>query len=117
MGAYTSLTIQLFIFGIYLYSVKLKTIPWKLSLQISLAKHIVLPIIGIIIVLNFTTLNAFVASILIMELMMPLAVNNVNFAVLYNLKPSDVAATILISTLIFVFLLHFYVEIIYFYIK
>ena len=61
MVVYTSLTIQLFIFGIYLYSVKLKTIPWKLSLQISLAKHIVLPIIGIIIVLNFTTLNAFVA--------------------------------------------------------
>ena len=45
-------------------SVKLKTIPWKLSLQISLAKHIVLPIIGIIIVLNFTTLNAFVGRVI-----------------------------------------------------
>ena len=42
MGAYTSLTLQLIIFGTYLYSVKVKTIPWKLSLHISFAKHILL---------------------------------------------------------------------------
>jgi len=48
MGAYTSLTLQLIIFGTYLYSVKIKTIPWKLSLQISFVKHILLPIIGIL---------------------------------------------------------------------
>ena len=42
MGAYTSLTLQLIIFGTYLYSVKVKSIPWKLSLQISFVKHILL---------------------------------------------------------------------------
>ncbi|MCG3687917.1 AEC family transporter [Aliarcobacter butzleri] len=117
MGAYTSLTIQLFIFGVYLYNVQVKTIPWKLSLHISFAKHILLPVIGILVIVWFTDFNSFVASILIMELMMPLAVNNVNFAVLYNCKPFDVAATILISSIIFVFLLYFYIEIINYFIK
>ncbi|MFX4154706.1 AEC family transporter [Aliarcobacter butzleri] len=117
MGAYTSLTIQLFIFGVYLYNVQVKTIPWKLSLHISFAKHILLPIIGILIIVWFTDFNSFIASILIMELMMPLAVNNVNFAVLYNCKPFDVAATILISSIVFVFLLYFYIEIINYFIK
>ncbi len=112
MGAYTSLTLQLIIFGSYLYSVKIKTLPWKLSLQISFAKHILLPIVGVFIVVAFTNFNSMVASILIMELMMPLAVNNVNFSVIYNTKPTEVAATILVSSAIFVFLLHYYIEII-----
>ena len=112
MGAYTSLTLQLIIFGTYLYSVNIKTIPWKLSLQISFVKHILLPLIGILIIISFTNLNSMVASILIMELMMPLAVNNVNFSVIYNTKPTDVAATILVSSAIFVAILHFYIEII-----
>jgi predicted permease len=117
MGAYTSMVIQLLIFGMYLYSVKIKTIPWHLSLHISFVKHILLPVIGIIVVLYFTNLNSFVASILIMELMVPLAVNNVNLAALYNCKPYNVAATVLISTALFVFLLYFYVEIIEYFIK
>ena len=112
MGAYTSLTLQLIIFGTYLYSVKIKTIPWKLSLQLSFVKHILLPIIGILIIISFTNLNSMVASILVMEFMMPLAVNNVNFSVIYNTKPTDVAATILVSSAIFVAILHFYIEII-----
>ena len=72
MGAYTSMVIQLLIFGMYLFSVKIKTIPWYSSLQISFVKHILLPAIGIVIVVNFTKLNSYVASILIMELMVPL---------------------------------------------
>jgi malate permease and related proteins len=117
MGAYTSMVIQLIIFGMYLYSVKIKTIPWYSSLQISFVKHILLPVIGIIIVLNFTNLNSYVASILVMELMVPLAVNNVNLAALYNCKPFDVAASVLISTALFVFFLYFYIEIIRYFIK
>ena len=116
MGAYSALTLQLMIFGTYLYSVKLKTIPWKLSLHISFVKHILLPIIGIIVVINFTNFNPMIASIIIMELMVPLAVNNVNFSVIYNTKPTDVAATILVSSAVFVLLLHFYIEIIEYFI-
>jgi malate permease and related proteins len=117
MGAYTSMVIQLLIFGMYLFSVKIKTIPWYLSLQISFVKHILLPAIGIIIVVNFTNLNSYVASILIMELMVPLAVNNVNLAALYNCKPFNVAASVLISTALFAFFLYFNIEIIEYYIK
>jgi predicted permease len=51
MGAYTSLTLQLIIFGTYLYSVKIKTIPWKLSLQISFVKHIFYLLLVLLIVI------------------------------------------------------------------
>lgn len=116
MGSYTSMVIQLIIFGIYLSSVKVKTIPWYSSLQISFVKHIVLPIAGIIFVVNFTDLNSYVASILIMELMVPLAVNNVNLAALYHCKPYAVAASILISSALFVLLLYFNIKIIEYFI-
>ena len=91
--------------------------PWHLSLHISFVKHILLPVVGIIIIVYFTNLNSFVASILIMELMVPLAVNNVNLAALYNCKPFDVAATILISSSLFVMFLYFYIEVINYFIK
>ncbi len=117
MGAYTSMVIQLLIFGIYLSSVKIKTMPWYSSLQISFVKHILLPVVGIIVVVNFTDLNPFVAKILILELMVPLAVNNVNLAALYHCKPYDVAASVLISSALFVGLLSIYIYIIDYYIK
>ena len=117
MGAYTSMVIQLLIFGIYLSSVKIKTMPWYSSLQISFIKHILLPVVGIIVVVNFTDLNPFVAKILILELMVPLAVNNVNLAALYHCKPYNVAASVLISSALFVGLLSIYIYIIDYYIK
>ncbi len=117
MGAYTSMVIQLFIFGMYLSSVKVKVLPWYSSLHISFVKHILLPAIGIIVIVNFTNLNSYVASILIMELMVPLAVNNVNLAALYHCKPYDVAASILISSVVFVSFLYFYIQIIKYFIK
>ena len=117
MGAYTSMVIQLIIFGMYLFSVKIKTIPWKLTLNISFVKHIFLPLFGIFVVLSFTNLNSYVASILIMELMVPLAVNNVNLAALYHCKPFDVAATILVSSALFAGLLYFYIQIIEYFIR
>lgn len=117
MGAYTSMVIQLLIFGMYLFNVKIKTIPWPLTIQISLVKHIFLPIIGLFFVLYFTNLNSYVASILIMELMVPLAVNNVNLAALYNCKPFNVAASVLVSTALFAGLLYFNIEVIRYFIR
>ncbi|WP_121627744.1 AEC family transporter [Poseidonibacter antarcticus] len=117
MGAYTSMVLQLLIFGIYLSKIKVRTIPWFLSLQVSFIKHICLPLFGIFIVMYFTDLNPYVSSILIMELMVPLAVNNVNMAALYNCRPYDVTASILVSSIIFVFLLYPYIQIIEYFIK
>lgn len=115
MGAYAAMVLQLIVFGVYLSEVKLKTINWKLSLHISFIKHILLPVVGIIIVLQ-SDLSVYVASILVMQLMVPLAVNNVNLAALYNCKPYDVTASVLISTILFSGLLYFYLYIIKYFI-
>ncbi|RXJ93705.1 permease [Malaciobacter molluscorum] len=111
MGAYSSMVIQLIIFGVYLSEVKIKTMNWKLSLHISLVKHFILPIVGIFFVLQ-SDLSSFVGSVILMQLMIPLAVNNVNLAALYNCKPHDVTASVLISTITFSLLLYFYIHII-----
>lgn len=115
MGAYAAMVLQLIIFGVYLSEVKIRTMNWKLSLSISTIKHIVLPIVGIYFVI-LSDLNVYVSSILVMQLMVPLAVNNVNLAALYSCKPYDVTASVLISTLKFTLLLYFYLELIKYFI-
>ncbi|RYA24339.1 permease [Malaciobacter halophilus] len=115
MGAYASMVIQLVIFGVYLSEVKIRTMNWKLSLNISLVKHFILPAVGIFFVLQ-SDLSSYVASVVLMQLMIPLAVNNVNLAALYNCKPYDVTANILISTITFSLLLYFYIFIIKYFI-
>ena len=67
------------------------------------------PGLGVILV---SSLNPYVAAILLMELMVPLAVNNVNMAALYNCRPHDVTSTILISSLAFIAFIYFYLGII-----
>lgn len=111
MGSYTAIVMQLIIFGIYLSEIQIKTTNWKLSGHITLVKQIVLPIVGLGVIL-MTDLDAYVASILLMELMVPLAVNNVNLAALYNCRPHDVTTAILMTSVAFVGLIYFYLEII-----
>lgn len=111
MGAYAAIVIQLIIFGVYLSELKIKTMNWKLSLHISLVKHILLPLVGVFFVLH-SDLNSYVASVVMMQFMVPLAVNNVNLAALYNCKPYDVTASVLVSTVIFSALLYFYIHLI-----
>jgi predicted permease len=111
MGSYTAIVMQLIIFGIYLSQIKLKSTAWKLSLNISFVKHLLLPSIGVGMILLFK-MDYYIAAILLMELMVPLAVNNVNMAALYKCRPVDVTSAILISSLIFIVLIYFYLEII-----
>ncbi|WP_258238853.1 AEC family transporter [Arcobacter sp. CECT 8985] len=111
MGAYSSMVIQLMIFGIYLSEVKIKTMNWKLSLSLSIVKHIILPAVGILFIL-YSNIDAYVGAIILMQLMVPLAVNNVNLAALYNCKPHAVTASVLISTICFSLLLYFYIHLI-----
>ena len=111
MGSYTAIVMQLVIFGIYLSQVKVKTTAWKLSFHITLVKHILLPLVGLGVIF-LSDLNPYVAAILLMELMVPLAVNNVNIAALYNCRPHDVTSAILISSLAFIGLIYFYLQLI-----
>ena len=114
MGAYTAIVLQLVIFGIYLSEIRMSTINWKLSLNIVLIKHIVLPAVGLGIIL-LSDLNPYVGAILFMELMVPLAVNNVNLAALYNCKPHDTTSAILLTSITFITLIYFYLEIIHYF--
>lgn len=111
MGAYAAIVMQLVIFGVFMSQVKIKTANWKLSLNISLFKHIVLPVIGLYVITYFD-IDPFVGAIIFLELIVPLAVNNVNLSALYNCKPIDTTFSVLVSSLVFVSIVYFYILII-----
>ena len=100
MGAYASMTMQLFLFGIYLYGTEIKTLNKKLLLWVISSKFIFLPAITFG-VLSFVTLEPMIKGILFIELLMPLAVANVNLASLYECTPKVVTAFVFISSLLF----------------
>jgi len=110
MGAYASMTMQLFLFGIYLYGTKIKEISKKLLIWVMGFKFIVLPSIAFI-VLSLIDLEPMIKGIIFIELLMPLAVANVNFASLYECKPRLVTALVFISSFIFLGIIFIGIEI------
>ena len=100
MGAYASMTMQLVLFGIYLYGVKIKELNFRLTYWSVGVKFILLPLIAFF-VIRFTDLPTLVKGILFMELMMPLAVSNVNLAALYECRPKETTAQVFISSVLF----------------
>jgi len=100
MGAYASMTMQLFLFGIYLYGAKIKKISKKLLIWVLTFKFIFLPLISFIILVNIE-FDTTIKKIIFIELMMPLAVANVNLASLYECKPKIVTALVFVSSLLF----------------
>ena len=100
MGGYTTMVIQLMIFGIYLDSVKLKTIDWKLVVSSTLFRFLLVPIISIAI-LSFFNLSDLIYKVILLELIVPIAVMNVNLASLYSCKPDKVALLTFVSSLLF----------------
>ncbi len=112
MGAYATIVLQLIIFGVYLSRAKIKSHNYKLSASVTLVKLIILPLIGLGIIL-VSGLDNYIASILMVSLIVPLAVNNVNISALYDCKPLDVTAVVFISTILFLLILYFDLEIIH----
>ena len=110
MGAYASMTMQLFLFGIYLYGTKIKEISKKLVIWVISFKFIILPIVAFL-VLRTLNLEPMIKGIIFIELMMPLAVANVNLASLYDCKPKLVTALVFISSFIFLGVIFLGVEI------
>ena len=100
MGAYASMTMQLVLFGIYLYDVKIKELNLLLTYWSVGVKFVLLPLIAFF-VIRFTDLPTLIKGILFMELMMPLAVSNVNLAALYTCRPKDTTAQVFISSILF----------------
>jgi len=101
MGAYAAMVLQLMIFGMFLYSVKLKSLNLKLLLHVGVIKFLIIPIISILILKSFN-LDEFIVGVILLELLVPLAVTNVNLSSLYNCKPVDVTALVFFSSLFFI---------------
>ncbi len=101
MGAYAAMVLQLMIFGMFLYNVKLKSLNLKLIFHVGIIKFIIIPIISIV-VLKSLNLDEFMVSIILLELLVPLAVTNVNLSSLYNCRPIDVTALVFFSSLFFI---------------
>jgi hypothetical protein len=111
MGAYAGIVLQLFLLGTFLYGTKLINLKKSLLLMVMSQKFILIPL-STAIILSFTELPLFIQGVIFMEMMTPLAVANINLASLYNCKPHDVTALILISTLLFLPILFLLSEII-----
>ncbi len=112
MGAYGGIVLQLFLLGTFLYGLKLHEISKKLLIGTLSQKFIFLPLVTILI-LSLTNIPPFVQAVILMEMMTPLAVANINLASLYDCRPKDVTTLILLSTLLFIpvlFLLSYIVE-------
>jgi len=104
MGAYAGIVLQLFLLGTFLQGIRIKELHPKLMLGTLSQKFVIVPL-ATAFILSFTDLSLFVQGILLMEMMVPLAVANINLASLYDCKPKDVTTLILLSTLIFIPLL------------
>lgn len=100
MGAYASMTMQLVLFGIYLYGIRLTEINLRLSVWIGGTKFILIPMIAFG-VLHYIPMDATAKGILFLELLVPLAVANVNLASLYNCAPRTVTAQVFITSTLF----------------
>ncbi len=110
MGAYASMTMQLFLFGIYLYGTKIKEISKRLVIWVLSIKFIALPVVAFV-VLSFVDLDPMIKGIIFIELLMPLAVANVNLASLYDCQPRVVTALVFISSFIFLGIIFIGVEV------
>jgi predicted permease len=100
MGAHSALTLQLITFGIFIHHVKLKNLDLKLLLHVNFLKFILLPAIFFPLVLSLN-LPPLIAGVLLLELSVPMAINNVNYASLYYCKPVEVTSLVLVTTLVF----------------
>lgn len=104
MGAYAGIVLQLFLLGTFLQGIRIKELHPKLFIGTISQKFIILPLTTAVI-LSFTNLSLFVQGVIFMEMMVPLAVANINLASLYDCRPKDVTSLILLSTLLFMPLL------------
>jgi len=100
MGAYASMTMQLFLFGMYLYGTKIQEINKTLLLWVLTFKFLLLPLVAFTL-LYFLDLAPMIKGIIFIEIMMPLAIANVNLASLYDCSARVVTALVFVSSLVF----------------
>ena len=101
MGAYAGIVLQLFLLGTFLQGIKIRELHPKLFIGTIGQKFILVPL-ATLAILSFTDLSSLVKGVILMEMMTPLAVANINLASLYDCRPKDVTSLILLSTLLFI---------------
>jgi len=114
MGAYAGIVLQLFLLGTFLQGIIISSISIRLFFGVIFQKFMLIPIVSATL-LYYTNLSLFVQGIIVMEMMTPLAVANINLASLYECRPKDVTILILLSTLVFIPILFLLDEVINFY--
>ena len=108
MGAYASMVVQLVLFGVYLAQSHIASIPPKLAFWVLGMKFAIVPLVALG-VLYFSTIDAKIAAMIFMELIMPLAVANINLASLYACNVVHVTQLVFLSSLLFLLLLFAYI--------
>ncbi len=101
MGAYAGIVLQLFLLGTFLQGIKIRELHARLFIGTVTQKFVIVPLFTFI-VLQFTDLPPLVQGVIFMEMMVPLAIANINLASLYNCRPKDVTTLILLTTLLFI---------------
>ena len=100
MGAYATMVLQLMIFGIYLATVKVSRIRWPLLRFVSVVKFLLIPLLTWLVLMPLD-LSPMVFNLILLELVVPMAVMNVNLAALYDCHPDQVAFLTFATSLIF----------------
>lgn len=100
MGAHTALTLQLLTFGMFLNQIKLKTLNYRLLLVTNVVKFLFLPLL-LFPFFFWLKLDPLLTGVLILQLTVPMAVNNINYASLYYCRPVDVAGMVLVTSLVY----------------
>jgi predicted permease len=109
MGAYATMVIQLFIFGAYLKGVEFKSVDWRLFWSVNIFKYLLIPIVALSF-LSLIEIERLVYNVILLELIVPIAVMNVNLASLYSCKPQKVAFLTFASSFIFLFFITLFME-------
>lgn len=102
MGAYCTMVIQLIIFGMYLCNIRLRALNVRLLLHVHVIKFVLTPLVVGSILFGFLDLDPMVATLIFLELIVPLAVTNVNLSALYDCKPIDVTSLVFFTSLFFI---------------
>lgn len=100
MGAYASLVLQLFLFGVYLCQVEFRQTQRELLASSVAGKLLLLPLLALL-VIPFLPLAPLAGLVLFLQLIVPMAVNNVSLAALYECKPQQVAMGVVVSSILF----------------
>ncbi len=98
IAGHTSLSLQLMLLGVFLARGIGETVEWKLWIHLFIFKFVIITGIGVALVL-WLDWGWFLGGILLMELIVPPAVNNINLASLYDCYPFKVAKIVFVFTM------------------